>query len=75
MSTTNGTIKVLVLGVLAEMLKKRALSDSFNNYVELLILKVLHVYRDPCKDVSELKVKYSIKYFETKIRTSAKIYC
>uniref|UniRef100_A0A1B6EFB0 TOG domain-containing protein n=1 Tax=Clastoptera arizonana TaxID=38151 RepID=A0A1B6EFB0_9HEMI len=51
LSVNSGPIKSLVLVVLSEMLKRRSLTDHFNNYVELLILKMFHIYRDPCKEV------------------------
>lgn len=45
------TIKTLVLASLTEMMKKESLASSFNNYVELLVLKVLQASKDITKDV------------------------
>ncbi|XP_039287567.1 CLIP-associating protein 2 isoform X3 [Nilaparvata lugens] len=44
-------IKTLVLASLTEMMKKESLASSFNNYVELLVLKVLQASKDITKDV------------------------
>ncbi|XP_075218993.1 CLIP-associating protein isoform X2 [Lycorma delicatula] len=44
-------VRSLVLASLTEMMKKRALADSFNNYVELLVLKVLQAFKDGTKEV------------------------
>uniref|UniRef100_A0A1B6GM36 TOG domain-containing protein n=1 Tax=Cuerna arida TaxID=1464854 RepID=A0A1B6GM36_9HEMI len=43
--------RILVLTALTELIKKRAIIDCFNNYVELLILKVLNSYKDTSKEV------------------------
>lgn len=50
-NTYDNSCKILVLGALTEMIKKKPLTESFNNYVELLILRVLLSYRETSKDV------------------------
>ena len=45
------SIRVLVLCVLTEMVKKPSLVPCFSNFVELLVLKVLQSHGD-IKDVS-----------------------
>lgn len=47
-----GATRALVYGVLTEMLKHEALSQSFQAFTELIILKVLEAHRDQEKDVS-----------------------
>ncbi|XP_059082862.1 CLIP-associating protein 1-like isoform X2 [Tigriopus californicus] len=46
-----GATRALVYGVLTEMLKHEALSQSFQAFTELIILKVLEAHRDQEKDV------------------------
>lgn len=43
--------RILVLTALTELIKKRAMTESLNHYVELLILKVLNSYKDASKEV------------------------
>nr|CAD7393528.1 unnamed protein product [Timema cristinae] len=44
-------IRVQVLNVFTEMLKKRSMATCFQSFVELLTLKVLMAHKDPCKEV------------------------
>nr|CAD7588057.1 unnamed protein product [Timema genevievae] len=44
-------IRVQVLNIFTEMLKKRSMATCFQNFVELLTLKVLMENKDPCKEV------------------------
>ncbi|KAK7791577.1 hypothetical protein R5R35_007384 [Gryllus longicercus] len=43
-----------VLGVLSELLLRREVAPGFNNYVELLVLKVLEAYKEYSKDVPRM---------------------
>jgi len=43
--------RILVLTALTELIKKSAMTEYFNHYVELLILKVLNSYKDTSKEV------------------------
>jgi len=46
-----GSVRALVLSVLAEMFRKPSMGACFHNYVELLILKVLECHKDNSKEV------------------------
>ena len=43
--------RTLVLIALCEMMKKRSLTQRFQSYVELVVLKVVHAYGDSNKEV------------------------
>ncbi|XP_063217676.1 CLIP-associating protein 1-A isoform X5 [Bacillus rossius redtenbacheri] len=45
------SIRVLVFNILTEMLKKRCMASCFQNFVELLVLKVFEAHRDASKEV------------------------
>lgn len=46
-----GSVRALVLSVLAEMFRKPSMGACFQNYIELLILKVLECHKDNSKEV------------------------
>ncbi|GFG38732.1 hypothetical protein Cfor_02767, partial [Coptotermes formosanus] len=46
-----GSVRALVLSVLAEMFRKPSMGACFHNYIELLILKVLECHKDNSKEV------------------------
>ncbi|XP_054279467.1 CLIP-associating protein 2 isoform X5 [Macrosteles quadrilineatus] len=43
--------KILTLNAFTELLKKRAITESFTHFTELVILKVLNCYKDNSKEV------------------------
>jgi hypothetical protein len=47
-----GSVRALVLSVLAEMFKKPSMGACFHNYFELLVLKVLQSHKDSSKEVT-----------------------
>jgi hypothetical protein len=47
-----GSVRALVLSVLAEMFKKPSMGACFHNYIELLVLKVLQSHKDSSKEVT-----------------------
>ncbi|XP_067003312.1 CLIP-associating protein 1-B [Anabrus simplex] len=51
LSRPDAPVQVQVLAILTEMLKRRALASCFQDYVELLVLKVLQSYKDASKEV------------------------